>query len=346
MRQKLFRSLGAAGATAALLLTAACGGTSGTTAKAAGSDASSTAGGTTSITVGYIPDMNGGGFIAVADKLDLWKKNGVDVKVKSFTNGPTQVQAMASGDIDFGYIGPGAAWLPASGKATVVTLDNIGFGDYVLARPDRGIKTVADLKGKKVGVPEGTSGDMILQIALQKAGLSDKDIQKVPMDPTTVVTAFASGQIDAAGIFAPQSSQMEQSVPGTLTLAQDKDFYPEKVFFGMWLARNEVVKQKPDAVVKFLKVFQEATDYRAKNTADAVKLTAAFTNAPEDKLKAQADVTQYLSTADISKANSDGSTIKWMQGLQDLFVQFGKLPSAAAPDTFVNTELFSKAAGS
>ncbi len=75
--------------------------------------------------------------------------------------------------IDFRYLGPGALWLPASGKAKIVAINTVGLADRVIAQP--GITSIQQLRGKKVGVPEGTSGDMILQLALKKAGMQPTD---------------------------------------------------------------------------------------------------------------------------------------------------------------------------
>ncbi|MFD0478830.1 ABC transporter substrate-binding protein [Nonomuraea thailandensis] len=145
---------------------------------------------------GYISDYNGASLLAIAEKQGLWEKQGLTPEIKVFTNGPLQIQALGADDLDFGYIGPGAMWLPATGKAKVVAINTLAYADRVIGRP--GVTSIADLKGKKVGVPEGTSGDMVLNLALQKAGMTVKDIQKVPMDPATVVSAFVAGQIDGA----------------------------------------------------------------------------------------------------------------------------------------------------
>lgn len=163
-------ALGAA--LSAVTLLAACGGGS--------SSASGSEGGTTKVTFGYIGDFNGSSLLAVADQEGLWKKHHLDVSTKVFTNGPLQIQALGTGDLDFGYIGPGAMWLPASGKAKVVALNTLGNADRVIAQA--GITSLADLKGKKIGVPAGTSGDMILTLGLESVGLTKKDVSIVPMD--------------------------------------------------------------------------------------------------------------------------------------------------------------------
>ena len=105
-----------------------------------------------------------------------------------------------------------------------IAIDNLGQADRVIAQA--GFRTMADLKGKKVGVPEGTSGDMLLPLALQREGLSIKDVELVRMDPSTVVAAFASRQIDAAGIWYPLISVIEERVPDLVEIAKSTDFYP------------------------------------------------------------------------------------------------------------------------
>jgi NitT/TauT family transport system substrate-binding protein len=113
---------------------------------------------------GYIPDFNGTSLLAIAEDQGYWDKYGLDVTATSFTNGPLQIQALGTGDLDFGYIGPGAMWLPASGQAKVVAINTLGQADRVVAQA--GVDSVEDLAGKTVAFPEGTSGDMILTLAL------------------------------------------------------------------------------------------------------------------------------------------------------------------------------------
>ncbi|MFB4291842.1 aliphatic sulfonate ABC transporter substrate-binding protein [Nonomuraea sp. ATR24] len=185
---------------------------------------------------GYISDYNGASLLAIADKQGLWEKQGLTPEIKVFTNGPLQIQALGAGDLDFGYIGPGAMWLPASGKAKVVAVNTLAYADRVIARP--GIASIRDLKGKKVGVPEGTSGDMVLNLALRKAGMTVEDIEKVPMDPATVVSAFAAGQIDGAGIWYPLIDTIKAKVPGTVELASTKEF-PDNSFPTAFVSGNE-----------------------------------------------------------------------------------------------------------
>jgi NitT/TauT family transport system substrate-binding protein len=298
---------------------------------------------TVALNIGYIDtSINGVGVIAAANKLDLWKKAGIDAKLIPFTNGPTQIQAMAAGSLDVGYIGGGAVWMPASGQAVIITPNEASFGDYVLARPGIGIKTIKDLRGRKVGVPDGGSGEMILAMALDANGMTFKDIQRIPLDPPNVVSAFVSGQIDAAGIFSPLVQEIRARVPGTLLLANNRDF-PNAEFVGAWVASKQAIAGKSEAVVRFLEVWQQVNDYRLKNTKDVVQWASAASGAPAAQLQSQADAGQWWSSAQILADDKSGVTRKRFVSMQELFVKLGRIKTPAASDSFINTALYERA---
>lgn len=296
-----------------------------------------------SLNVGYIDtSINGVGITAVADELGLWEEAGIDVNLTPFTNGPTQIQAMASGSIDVGYIGGGATWLPASGQATIIVPSEATYGDFIITQPDLDATEPEDLEGLRIGVPEGGSGEMILALALDEAGLTEDDITKVPLDPPNVVSAFVAGQIDAAAIFKPLSDQIMESVPDAVVVANNKDF-PETAFVGAWVASNQAVADKPEALTRFLEVYAQANDFRIENTEDAVAYAAAASGAPEDQLQAQADALEWWPSEEILVANEDGTTYDQFDALVALFVELGRLDEAVPAEEFVNVDLFADA---
>ncbi|GAA4221869.1 NitT/TauT family transport system substrate-binding protein [Streptosporangium album] len=293
---------------------------------------------------GYIADFSGAAVLAAADKQGLWAKHGLEPDLKVFTNGPLQIQALGSGDLDFGYIGSGAAWLPASGKATIIAPNMLGQADRIITHAGSGITSVAGLKGKKIGVPEGTSGDMILQLALKQAGLTPKDVEKINMDPSTVVTAFSAKQIDAAAIWYPLIDTIKKNAPDLVELTKSEDYYPALSFPSSFVARNELVKDDQVTVTKVLKVIQEANDWVAAHTAEAETLTATFLKAPAEQFKGASSVTKILSTAELVKLTEDGSVAGWYKGLADIFVTMGKLPESPDPATYYTADLYKAAA--
>ncbi|BCJ46420.1 lipoprotein [Actinoplanes ianthinogenes] len=308
------KKLVAALSAASLLFVAACGD------DAAGEKSSE------KVTFGYIADYNGTSLLAVAQDQKLWAKQGLEVSTKVFTNGPLQVTAMNAGDLDYGYIGPGAVWLPASGKAKIVALNSLGNADRVIARA--GITDLSQLKGKKVGVPEGTSGDMILTLALQKAGLKNSDIQRVPMDAATIVSAFGAGQIDAAGIWYPLLNNIKAKKPDLVELAKDADFADTMAFPTAFIGSNAAAGDAA-RTGKVLAVLHEAMAYRAAHPDETAQLVAALNKQPVDAVKADAANSKML-----DGSTDDATAKKWLSGLGEYFVTAGKLPSNPDPATY------------
>lgn len=308
---------------------------------ACGNDDGGSGSGGTGVKFGYIGDYNGTSLLAVANDQKLWDKHGLTVTTKVFTNGPLQVTALNAGDLDFGYIGPGAVWLPASGKAKIVALNSLGNADRVIAQA--GITDLAQLKGRKVGVPEGTSGDMILTLALQKAGLTNDDIQRVPMEAATIVSAFASGQIDAAGIWYPLLNTIKEKKPDLVELARNADFAASVSFPTAFVASNEVAGDTAKTT-KVVQVLREAMDYRKANPEATVKLVAAMLKQEEAAVTADAANSEMLDSKTVDGYNADGTADKWLKGMGDYFVGAGKLAENPDPKTYYLGEQFSKAA--
>jgi NitT/TauT family transport system substrate-binding protein len=290
------------------------------------------------MTIGYIADFPNASVLAIAKDQKLWEAEGIEPSVKVFTNGPIQIQAMGAGSLNFGTIGPGALWLPASGRAKVIGVNDIGFSDRVIAQG--GIASMADLKGKKVGVPQGTSGDMILRMALTKAGMTIGDIQMVPMDPSTVVAAFTSKQIDGAGIWYPLIDTIKPRVPDMKELASNQDFYPQTSFINTFVARNEIVEQNPDLVKKFLRVMKKAMDYRVANLDRSIEITTAFLNAPAEATNKVARSRKMLTSKELDGFTKDGTVNKWLTDFNKLFQEFGTVKEPLSPEKYYTGDLF------
>ncbi|MCT2581567.1 aliphatic sulfonate ABC transporter substrate-binding protein [Actinophytocola gossypii] len=289
---------------------------------------------------GYIGDYNGVSLLAIANEQGLWAEEGLTPELKVFTNGPLQIQALGAGDLDFGYIGPGAFWLPASGQSKIVAINTLTFADRVIAQP--GIDSVADLKGRRVGVPEGTSGDMVLNLALREAGMSQDDVEKVPMDPATVVSAFVSGQIDAAGIWYPLiGTSIKPKVPDLVEVASTRDFADSSfptAFVGGRQVDDELTR-------KVLAVLRKANDWRVEHPDETIGLSAKMLKIDEETVRADAANVETMTTNDLVAGTEDGTVDGWLNGLADFFVSTGQLESTPDPASYYTGDLYTEASG-
>jgi sulfonate transport system substrate-binding protein len=160
------------------------------------------------LTVG---DQKGGSkalLAAAGDLYDLPYK----ITWKSFTSGPPLLEALNAGAIDVGGVGntPPLFAAAAKSKIEVVSGATMGAeGDTIVVPKDSPIKSVADLKGKKVAVAEGSSANYNLLAQLDKAGLSYKDIEVKALQPADALAAFTNKHVDAWAIWDPYTSQAE-----------------------------------------------------------------------------------------------------------------------------------------
>jgi NitT/TauT family transport system substrate-binding protein len=315
---------------AAAMTLSACGGGSG------GGD------GQQKVNFGYIGDYNGTSLLAIAEDQNLWEKHGLKVSAKVFTNGPLQIQALGTGDLDFGYIGPGAFWLPASGQAKIVAINTLGNADRVIAQD--GTTSIEQLKGKTVGVPEGTSGDMILTLALAKAGMTKKDVKVVNMDPSTIVSAFVSKKIDAAGFWYPAIATIKKQASDLSELAKNSDFESQMSFPTAFVAGNKVVSGDKEKTEKTIAVLREAMEYRSAHPDKSIELTADMLEIPVEQVKADAANVKVLSVDEVDQMTNDGTIDKWLTAMNDYFIDAGKLKAPADPKTYYTGDLFTGAA--
>ena len=293
------------------------------------------------VRMGYIADYQNASLPAIAADQGYWKEAGLTPDVKVFTNGPIQIQAMGAGSLDFGAIGPGALWLPASGRTKIVAVNLLTFSDRVIAQP--GIDSMQALKGKKVGVPQGTSGDMILRLALKKAGMSIKDIDVVPMDPSTIVAAFTSGQIDGAGIWYPLIEIMKRRVPKLNELANDEEFYPGTSFINTFVAGNDTLQSNPDLVRRFVHVLKQAMDWRVANFDRSVELSADFLGVPVEAVRAVAVTVKLLTSAELTQMSKNGTVDGWLDTFNGMFKAFGAVENPLPPSQYYEAKLFTEA---
>lgn len=166
-----------------------------------------------------VPDVSagqnhsGGGVVDVLYTRQLLEKefaaDGIQVKWTFFKGaGPVINEALANDQVDFAYLGDLAAIIgKSSGLDTrLLAATARGVNHYLGVQPGSGIKSLQDLKGKRVGIFRGTASQLSFDNALAAEGLSEKDLKVISLDFSAALAALAAKQIDAtwglAGLFA------------------------------------------------------------------------------------------------------------------------------------------------
>lgn len=234
----------------------------------------------TTVRIGWQPTMNGARyFVATAEK--LFEEEGIKVKTVKFTSGPPFYAAFQSGDIDVGFMGssPTVGGLAQELPVSIFAVENYAKdSEGLVVRPDSGISKLTDLKGKRIGVTRGSSGDFSLHAMMKKVGLTEDDVEIVDLSVTNLMPAFNKGAIDGAVYWEPWQGLMRKA--GGRQIATDSDVGVKMAI--LWLARTEWLDQNPDATQQVLKAIDQATNTIENNPEQAAKHLASGVSVDED----------------------------------------------------------------
>lgn len=167
------------------------------------------------------------------------KPLGYNVVWTEFPSGPPLLEAMNVGSIDFGITGETPPIFAQAAGAPLVYLaydPPAPQGEAILVPQDSPLKSVADLKGKKVAFNKGSNVHYLLVRALENAGLKYTDIQPIYLAPADALAAFSRGSVDAWVIWDPYEAAAEASTgarilsDGTNLVANYQFYFSSKKF--------------------------------------------------------------------------------------------------------------------
>jgi NitT/TauT family transport system substrate-binding protein len=190
---------------------------------ATGCSAARSAASPTKITLGYSA-WPGWFPWEVAKAQGLFAKNGLNVQLKFYDSYTDSLNAMATGAIDANSqtLNDTLTSIATGARQTIVLVnDNSTGNDKIIAR--EGIGSIPDLRGKKIAIEQGTVDHYLLLLALEQAGLGQQDVQLEAMPTDAAAEAFASGQVDAVGAFAPFTTKA-LTRPGSRAIATSAEF--------------------------------------------------------------------------------------------------------------------------
>jgi NitT/TauT family transport system substrate-binding protein len=201
----------------------------------------------------------------------LLGKRGIKVEEFAVPSGNLTMQQMVARQVDMGtYAGPSFIIGNAKGGLVAIAkIEYVGKTARVMARKDLGLKTVADLRGKKVANQTGSStGNIFVDQIAPKAGLKKGDYQEIRMNVNDMVAAMAAKTVDAMVNVEPYNAIAEdEGLANSL-----EDFYSFDKLPVFMAATPEFVDKNPDTVVAYLKAWLDA-EKDFKNHYDKVSET-------------------------------------------------------------------------
>lgn len=294
--------------------------------------------------IAYMPNMGSASAIIAARDGGFFDKVGITVDLVQFQGGPAEIAAMASGDIDISQIGHGAHALCIEGQAQIFGLDLFGKSDEVMANKEKGIEKIEDLKGKTVAVTAGTSSEIVLDLALQKAGMTRDDMELVEMDANGAVTAMVSGKVDACATWSPSTNIIRDKMgDNVVTLAGNADFFDQVAFPGSFIVTEAFAKDNHDAIVRFYAAILKAMDYRKDNIEEVCKWLAKEIEADPETIIATKDNYEWLTAKDVKEGLADDSIKKCYESQQQVFIDSERIKEKVPVDQYVMFDVMNEA---
>ena len=200
-------------------------------------------------------------------------KLGVNVQWTEFPFGPPLLEAINVGSIDLGTVGESPPIFAQAAGADLVYIGNeppAPAAEALVVPKQSAIRSVAELKGKRVAVAKGSNANYLLVKVLEKHGLKFSDIEPVFLPPADARAAFESGRIDAWSIWDPFLASAEQQL-GARILADGKGVVDNHQFY---LAARGFAEQHPDIVHIVLEEIAAIDDWGQKNPKEVAAFLA------------------------------------------------------------------------
>jgi ABC-type nitrate/sulfonate/bicarbonate transport system substrate-binding protein len=228
------------------------------------------------ITLGVYPSEYNS-LIYIAKDQQYFAANGLNVTLKEYPSGATAVRGMINGEVE---VSTASEFVVANNVMQKAKIWAIGstckyLNQYVVARTDKGISSVSDLEGKKIGVSLGTAQQFYLGRYLELNGVDQSQVTLVNVNFAEAPNALANGNVDAVITFQPYINEI-QSLLGNKTMAwsaqADQFGYFGQICTQDWGATHS------DLIVRFLKALVQAQNFNLDHPNQAIDLVAKDLN--------------------------------------------------------------------
>ena len=236
------------------------------------------------------------------------KQAGVDAEFLWFEYGPS-MEAFTGGKVDAVMVTNGDALVTgANGAKNVIIMltDYSNGNDMIVAKP--GIKSVKELKGKKIGLEVGVVEHLMLLNALKKAGLTEADVTIINTPTGQTPQVLASLQVDAIAAWQPNAGQALKALAGSTAIYTSAD-EPGLIYDTITVSPQSLAQHRADWV-KLVSVWNKVLAYinNPATKADALKIMAARTGSTPEDYAAFISGTRFLTLTESAKIIASKST--------------------------------------
>lgn len=215
-----------------------------------------------------VPPLEQNTLMYVAADQGLFEANGLTVQFKDYESGPLALDALSTGSVELAETSefPFVRAVLQQAPLSIVASNDKFENDYLAARRDRGVGTIADLKGKRIGVTLKTINEFYLGRLLDLNGLSVRDVTLVDVQPAQFMDALLGTDVDALIAWQPHIDRLlsRSTTPLVIWPAQSN-----QSAYGILVANQKWLSTHRETVTRFLRALSQAREYTVRHPSEA-----------------------------------------------------------------------------
>lgn len=227
------------------------------------------------ITIAYSTASNAA-LMYIAFAKGYFAEEGLDASPQPHAFGKVALEAVIGGKADLATVGDTPiVFAVMNGKkiTTLAVIQTSNRNEAIVARRDRGVGKPADLKGKKIGVTLGTTGDFFAYSFLLFHGINGKQVKRIDMRPDEMAGALGAGSVDAVSTWNPTLKKVQKELGRNGVIFFGENLYTETFCLA---AMQEFVKKNPDSIKKVLRALVKAETFVQQHPEESRRLVADF----------------------------------------------------------------------
>jgi NitT/TauT family transport system substrate-binding protein len=220
-----------------------------------------------SVIIGNAQSFECDTLVYIAQQQNYFQQNHLNVTIANYTSGAAAVVDLLAGKLDIAATAEFPLVINAMKGEKISALACIGRFELqdLIARKDRGIKSISDLAGKTIGVPLGTVAQFYLGRFLELNGLSLDEVTTVNVNPANAIDSIVNGTLDAVVIWQPYAYAIENRLGSNAIVWSPQS---SQSTFIAEVANNNWIVQNPDISKRFIQSLSQAEDYYNNNPSE------------------------------------------------------------------------------
>lgn len=212
--------------------------------------------------------------VYIAKKQGFFSKEGLDVTLKEYSSGKLATKGLFSGEVEMSTVADMPVVFNSFKRQDFCIFATFTYSYpfvKIITRKDKGIKTGADLKGKRVGANRGTSSHFYLGVYLIHNNLSISDVEMVHTKTVDLPAALKNNEVDAISVWQPYSQEAERLLQGNAIILPQPEIYRTTFDFAVM---KSFAKDHPEILVKLLRAINKAAVFIKDNKEKSQEIIA------------------------------------------------------------------------